>query len=77
MPGRNPREAVLSFLEPLKEAVAVLDGYAKFMVGPCGGFRKDTPYTWILNGEEGMSLSGGAAVIGVGQPPRPAGRRPG
>lgn len=29
MPGRNPREAVLSFLEPLKEAVAVLDGYTR------------------------------------------------
>lgn len=56
MPGRNPHEAVHSFLEPLREALAVLDGYSKILVRTRGGFEKDKPYIWVLNGEEGMSL---------------------
>ena len=57
-PGRNPHEAVVAFLEPLKDALAVLDGYAKILVHRRGAYRKDVPYLWILNGEDGMDLRG-------------------
>lgn len=58
MPGRNPHEAVVAFLDPLREAVAVLDGHAQLVVARRGGYRKDVPYAWILNDEEGMELRG-------------------
>ena len=58
MPGRNPQEAVVSFLEPLKDALAVLDGYAKILVHKRGGYRQNVPYAWMLNSEDGMELRG-------------------
>lgn len=58
MPGRHPQEAVVSFLDPLREALAVLDGYAQILVHKRGGYRKDVPYVWILNDEAGMTLRG-------------------
>lgn len=58
MPGRNPQEAVVSFLDPLRDALAVLDGHAQLIVHKRGGYRKDVPYVWILNDEEGMTLRG-------------------
>lgn len=58
MPGRNPQQAVVSFLEPLRDALAVLDGYAKILVHKRGGYRANLAYAWILNGEDGMELRG-------------------
>jgi len=58
MPGRNPHEAVVAFLDPLVDALAVLDGHVQLIVHKRGGYRKGVPYVWILNGEEGMSLRG-------------------
>lgn len=58
MPGRNPQEAVVSFLGPLQEALAVLDGFSKILVHKRGAYRADVPYAWILNGEDGMALTG-------------------
>lgn len=60
MPGRDPREAVFSFMEPFNEAIAVLDSrFCKFFLSNRGGWRKETPYSWVLNGEDGMELTGG------------------
>lgn len=58
MPGRNPHEAVAEFLNPLKKALRVLDGYAQILVSKRGGYRKGVRYIWILNGEDGMPLRG-------------------
>lgn len=61
MPGRNPQEAADAFLEPLKEAVRVLDGFGQIIVGgkEKGGYRKGREFTWYLNGHDvGMSLRG-------------------
>jgi hypothetical protein len=56
MPGRTPSGAVAAFLEPLRDALKVLDGAANISVNPKGGFRKDFRYLWVLNGAEGMPL---------------------
>jgi hypothetical protein len=53
MPGRTPAEAVDAFLDPLRDALRVLDGVAKLMISPRGGFRKDVRYSWVLNGADG------------------------
>jgi hypothetical protein len=58
VPGRNPQDAVVSFLDPLQEALAVLDGYSKIIVAKRGAYRQDVPYVWIINDEEGMELRG-------------------
>jgi hypothetical protein len=56
MPGRTPTDAVVAFLEPLRDALRVLDGVAKLSVSPKGGYRKGERYSWVLNGAEGMDL---------------------
>jgi hypothetical protein len=56
MPGRTPSEAVASFLEPLREALKVLDAVTKLSVAPKGGFRTGTRYAWVLNGASGVLL---------------------
>ncbi len=56
MPGRNPQEAVAEFLEPLREALRVLDGAANISVSPKGGYRKRVRYAWVLNGASGLPL---------------------
>lgn len=56
MPGRTPAEAVDAFLDPLRDALRVLDGVAKLMISPKGGFRKGVRYSWVLNGADGMDL---------------------
>lgn len=59
MPGRNAQEAVDAFLEPLREAVSVLDGFAQFLISPKrGGYRKGETYGWTLCGAGGMFLKG-------------------
>jgi hypothetical protein len=58
VPGRIPHEAVTEFLGPLKQALRVLDGHAQLLVAKRGSYRKDVPYVWILNDEEGMLLRG-------------------
>ncbi len=58
MPGRNPHEAVVSFLDPLRDALAVLDSHSQIVVHKRGGYRKEVPYAWLLNDEEGMRLRG-------------------
>jgi len=34
MPGRTPHEAVVAFMDPLREALRVLDGVANLSVNP-------------------------------------------
>ena len=64
MPGRTPPEAVDVFLAPLRQAVAILDGYAQLTVNPPrGGYRKGTEYIWSLNGEAGLQLDGGGTFF--------------
>jgi hypothetical protein len=59
MPGHDPHEAVHDFLEPLKEAVSVLDGFTKLLVmGKQGSYRKGKVYAWSLNGDRGLDLQG-------------------
>jgi hypothetical protein len=56
MPGRTPAEAVDAFLDPLRDALRILDGVAKLLISPKGGFRKGVRYSWVLNGADGMDL---------------------
>lgn len=56
MPGRTEYEAVTNFLEPLRNALAVLDGTGKLVVAPRPPYRKGVPYLWALNEERGMPL---------------------
>lgn len=56
MPGRTPRDAVEAYLDPLRDALKVLDGVAKLSVSPKGGFRAGVRYSWVLNGADGMNL---------------------
>lgn len=56
MPGRNPNEAVEAFLEPLRDAVSVLEGYSKLLVSKKGGYYLGGEYSWMLVGPEGMKL---------------------
>ena len=56
MPGRTPSEAVMSFMEPLREALRVLDAVTKLSVAPKGGFRTGVRYGWVLNGASGVAL---------------------
>lgn len=58
MPGRNPHEAVVSFLDPLRDALAVLDSHSQIVVHKRGGYRTDVPYVWLLNDAKGMRLGG-------------------
>jgi hypothetical protein len=56
MPGRTPAKAVDAFLDPLRDALRVLDGVAKLRISPKGGFRQGVRYSWVLNGADGMDL---------------------
>jgi hypothetical protein len=56
MPGRTPAEAIDAFLDPLRDALRVLNGLAKLLISPTGGFRKGVRYSWVLNGADGMDL---------------------
>ncbi len=67
MPGRNPQDAVTAFLNPLRQALAVLDGHAQLVVRRRGAYRKDVPYVWMLNDEEGMYLRGFGRLVATMQ----------
>jgi hypothetical protein len=58
MPGHDPHEAVREFLEPLEDALAVLDGFTKLFVSGSKPYRKGHLYAWVLNGPEGKLLPG-------------------
>lgn len=59
MPGDSPQEAVTAFLEPLRDALAVLDGRGVITVSSRhGAWVKDKPYSWVLNAGNGMRLQG-------------------
>lgn len=58
MPGRNPAEAVETFIQPLRRAVNVLDGYSKIVVSQRGGYAKGGEYSWVLCPINGMTLKG-------------------
>jgi hypothetical protein len=59
VPGHTAYEAVQEFLAPLEEAIAVLDGFSKLVVlGKQGAYRKNEVYSWSLNGDLGMKLTG-------------------
>lgn len=58
MPGRNPNEAVEKFLEPLRRALNVLDGYSQIRVSRGGGYTKGEVYSWVLCPPGGMALKG-------------------
>jgi len=54
MPGRTPPEAVRAFLDPLREALKVLDAVTNLSVARKGGFRTGVRYVWVLNGASGV-----------------------
>jgi hypothetical protein len=56
MPGRTPAEAVAAFMQPLREALRVLDAVTSLQVAPKGGFRRGVTYGWVLNGDRGADL---------------------
>lgn len=56
MPGRNPQQAVDAFLQPLRDALRLLDGVAKILVSPKDGYRVGQRYSWQLNGADGVDL---------------------
>lgn len=56
MPGDTPQEAVTAFLEPLRNAVCVLDGCGAITVSRRGGWVKGEIYSWVLNAGQGMKL---------------------
>ncbi len=58
MPGDSPHEAVTAFLEPLRDALAVLDGPGGITVPRSGSWTKGRTYSWILNAGGGMRLQG-------------------
>lgn len=62
MPGRTAAEAVAAFLEPLREALKVLDAVTQLSVAPKGGYRKGVRYSWVLNGSRGADL-GPAGIL--------------
>ncbi|OLR90451.1 hypothetical protein [Actinokineospora bangkokensis] len=45
-----------NFLEPLRDAVAVLDGYTQLFVQPRGPYRKGVRFAWHLNEDRGARL---------------------
>lgn len=56
MPGDTPYEAVLAFVEPLREATAVLDARTNIAVTPRGGWALGGVYRWTLNDRHGADL---------------------
>ena len=58
MPGRTPREAFESFVEPLKGAVSCL-GQAKLVPSSAGMTEPDITHVLGLNQERGMTFPGG------------------
>jgi hypothetical protein len=56
MPGRTAAEAVSAFLEPLREALKLLDGVTNLSVSPKGGYRRGVTYGWVLNAGAGVRL---------------------
>jgi hypothetical protein len=56
MPGRTPQEAVVAFLEPLREALKVLDATTKISVAHKGGYRVGVEYAWVLNSGLGVQV---------------------
>lgn len=58
VPGRTPEEAVRAFLNPIQQALKVLDGHAKLTIaGKRGAYHRGQVYEWSLNGDSGMGLS--------------------
>jgi len=56
LPGDTPHEAVQAFLNPLREATAVLDARTDIVTVPGGGWRLGGTYAWVLNGADGADL---------------------
>lgn len=48
---------------PLRDALKILDGVAKVLVGPKGGYRQGVTYSWVLNGADGMDLAAAGRFI--------------
>jgi len=63
MPGRTPQEAVAAFLEPLREALKVLDAVTNISVAPKGGYYRGGRYAWVLNGSRGASLGSAGTLF--------------
>jgi hypothetical protein len=63
MPGRTPQEAVAAFLEPLRDALRVLDAVTNLSVSPKRGYREGVRYTWVLNGDTGVMLGPAGTFI--------------
>ena len=63
MPGRTPQEAVGAFLDPLREALKVLDAVTKISVAHKGGFRKGVEYAWVLNRGSGARLGNAGTFV--------------
>jgi hypothetical protein len=59
MPGRTPHQAVEKFIEPLRQALNVLEGYSQIRLSKGGGYVKDETYSWVLCPPDGMTLRGG------------------
>jgi len=63
MPGRTPPNTVAAFLEPLREALKVLDAVTHISVAPKGGFRRGGRSAWVLNGSRGASLGSAGTLF--------------
>ena len=62
MPGRNPREAVEAFLEPLRDSVSCI-ARAKITLSPGGWAETGRTHSLVLNEDQPIKLKGQPALM--------------